>query len=60
MSHATNPSDHEPEREVEPDRVYRQLRERNARQQLHRQQKVERLVEQNAHRGPQPFRHPSR
>jgi hypothetical protein len=40
--------------------MYRQLQERNARQRRAREEKMQRLVELNAHRGPQPFRHPSR
>jgi hypothetical protein len=44
----------------EQSRLYRQLRERNARQQRRRSEKMQRLAEQNAHRGPLSYRHPSR
>jgi hypothetical protein len=57
MSESPKMPDHET---PEQSRLYRQLRERNARQQRRRAEKMQRLAEQNAHRGPLSYRHPSR
>jgi hypothetical protein len=58
MAEETNSSDHTSA--STSSQMYRQLQERNARQRRAREEKMQRLVELNAHRGPQPFRHPSR
>jgi hypothetical protein len=57
MSQSPKTPDHET---TDQSRMYRQLRDRNVREQRRRSEKMERLAERSAHHGPLSYRHPSR